>query len=48
MSVQTYADGCLRVDMGRVTVVELNAPSRKNAINRAMWAALPEIGRAHV
>ena len=43
MSVQTYADGCLRVDMGRVTVVELNAPSRKNAINRAMWAALPDI-----
>lgn len=43
MSVQTYADGCLRVVMGRVTVVELNAPSRKNAINRAMWAAIPEI-----
>ena len=43
MSEQTFADGCLRLTMGRVAVIELNAPARRNAVNQAMWAALPHV-----
>ena len=43
MPTQTFADGCLRLTPGRVAIVELNAPARRNAVNLAMWAALPQV-----
>jgi enoyl-CoA hydratase/carnithine racemase len=43
---QDYADGLLQVTPGRVAVVEIANPDRRNAITQAMWAALPAIAAA--
>ena len=43
MSTRTYADDCLRLTPGRVAIVALNAPARRNPVNLAMWAALPQV-----
>lgn len=40
---QSFADGLLRYTPGRVAVVELANPRKRNAISRAMWTALPDI-----
>ncbi len=40
---ESYADGRLILTPGRIARLTLNAPASKNAIARAMWAALPEI-----
>lgn len=40
---ETYADGRLILSPGRIARLTLHAPEARNAISRAMWAALPEI-----
>lgn len=41
--VDVLADGSLRLlRSGPVTTIELNQPSRRNAISQAMWSALPD------
>lgn len=40
---EIYADGAIQLDCGTVATLVLNAVARKNAMNRAMWRALPEI-----
>lgn len=37
-----FADGGLVLAPGRVARLTINAPGRRNAMRRAMWAALPE------
>lgn len=39
----TYADGRLHLAPGRIARLTLDAPASRNAISRAMWAALPQI-----
>jgi len=38
-----HADGRLILTLGPVATLTLNAPATRNAMTRAMWAALPEI-----
>jgi enoyl-CoA hydratase/carnithine racemase len=40
---EAWADGTLTLAPGRVSVLTLSAPGRKNAISAAMWAAIPGI-----
>jgi enoyl-CoA hydratase/carnithine racemase len=40
---EAWADGTLTLAPGRVAVLTLNAPARRNAISAAMWAAVPGI-----
>lgn len=40
---EPYAEGALLLAPGPVARLTLNAPARRNAMNRAMWVALPEI-----
>jgi len=40
---ENLADGRLRYDGGQVARLTLAAPERRNAISRAMWAALPPL-----
>lgn len=39
----TLADGGLIYAPGRIATLTLNRPATKNAMTRAMWAALPEV-----
>ena len=39
----TYAKGALQLVPGRIARIVINAPARKNAISRSMWAAIPLI-----
>ncbi|ROU04093.1 enoyl-CoA hydratase-related protein [Histidinibacterium lentulum] len=43
MTEELHADGRLRLAPGPVAVLTLSAPERRNAVSRAMWAALPEL-----
>jgi enoyl-CoA hydratase/carnithine racemase len=43
MAERAFADGRLRLRPGRVAEIVLAAPERRNAIGRAMWAALPAL-----
>jgi enoyl-CoA hydratase/carnithine racemase len=40
---ESFADGRLVLSPGRIARLTLDAPAARNAISRAMWAALPEI-----
>ena len=40
---ESFADGALTLTRGRVARLTLDAPARRNAMNRAMWAAIPEV-----
>jgi len=40
---EPFAEGALTLDPGRIARLTLNAAHRRNAMNRAMWAALPVI-----
>jgi len=40
---ETFAQGALTLEPGRIARLTLDAPQRRNAMNRAMWAALPAI-----
>lgn len=40
---ESFADGRLTLVRERIAVVTLDAPSTRNAMTRAMWAALPDI-----
>lgn len=40
---ETFAGGKLRLRRGRVAVLELNQPDKRNAISQDMWHAFPEI-----
>lgn len=40
---ESFAGGAITVAVGPVARITLNAPERRNAINQAMWIALPEI-----
>jgi enoyl-CoA hydratase/carnithine racemase len=40
---ETFADGGLTLTPGVIATVTLAAPATRNAMTRAMWAALPEI-----
>lgn len=42
---ETFAEGALLLEPGRVARLTLNAPQRRNAMSRAMWAAMPAIAR---
>jgi enoyl-CoA hydratase/carnithine racemase len=43
-SVTLYADGALRLSVeNRIATLMLDRPASKNAINQAMWRALPGI-----
>jgi len=41
MDVLTFADGALELVPDRIARIVINAPARKNAISRRMWAAFP-------
>lgn len=40
---EAHADGALILTAGRIARLRINAPARRNAMSRAMWAALPAI-----
>lgn len=40
---ESFAGGALRLDPGRVARLTLEAPATRNAMTRAMWAALPQV-----
>jgi enoyl-CoA hydratase/carnithine racemase len=40
---ETYAEGALLLAPGPVAALTLNAPARRNAMNAAMWSALPAL-----
>jgi len=42
--MKSYAEGALRFDAdGAVAILTLNRPAARNALNLAMWRALPEV-----
>jgi enoyl-CoA hydratase/carnithine racemase len=41
MAWHDLANGELRVSISRIAVIELNAPTRRNSMSRAMWRDLP-------
>lgn len=41
--VTSFADGRLGLTVDQIARIEIAAPERRNAINQAMWAAIPEI-----
>ena len=43
MTTTSYADGQIIVHKDEISRIEINAPKRRNAMSRAMWAAIPEI-----
>ncbi|XDB00431.1 enoyl-CoA hydratase-related protein (plasmid) [Sulfitobacter sp. LCG007] len=43
MSTTSFADGRVLLHGGEISRIELNAPERRNAMSRAMWAAMAEI-----
>ena len=40
---ESHADGRLLLTPGRIATLTLNAPATRNAMTRAMWAALPAV-----
>ena len=40
---ETFAGGKLRLSRGRIAVLELNQPDKRNAISQDMWQAFPAI-----
>ena len=41
--IENFADGKLRLTRGRIAVLELNQPAKRNAISQDMWQAFPDI-----
>ncbi len=44
--MESFADGRLRLDPGRIARLTIHAPASRNAMASAMWAALPGIAAA--
>lgn len=42
-AVEDFADGKLRLARGRIAVLELNQPEKRNALSQDMWQALPDV-----
>jgi len=42
MAMTTFADGAIELTLGRIAHLTLNRPHVANAVNAAMWKALPE------
>lgn len=40
---ESHAEGALILEVGPIARLTLNAPKRRNAMNQAMWAALPDL-----
>ncbi len=40
---ENFADGKLRLHRGRIAILELNQPEKRNAISQDMWQAFPDI-----